>query len=155
MACAVVAVAATAPGGAWIPQGPGGKRWCPLHETTKHSGDECREIQKIKESKKQRLDGVASSRDGKRKAVQEGDVELEEEGLGFQKPSKSLRVLCGRTDPDTSSDSDTNPRHKGIGVMYGGSWDITFRTCRTISRNGSHGCTSSQMDGDPNLFRRI
>jgi hypothetical protein len=49
---------------------------------------------------------------------EEKDVELE-----FQDISRALKAAYGHSD----SESSDNERCKALHVMFGGSWDITFR----------------------------
>jgi hypothetical protein len=53
--------------------------------------------------------------------------------LEFQDAKRALKVVYGHSD----SDSSTDEHHKQLHVMYGGSWDITFRRvvkilCRAV-----------------------
>jgi hypothetical protein len=45
--------------------------------------------------------------------------------MGFQKAKRDLKVVYGYSD----SESSDNERRKTLYVMFGGSWDITSRTC--------------------------
>jgi hypothetical protein len=102
---------------------------CPVHNSMHHNTEECREIKKLTEHyheqlKQQCNNGVPSrQREGKQEEDPEED---KEDGLGFQKAKRDLRVVYGHSD----SKSSDNERRKTLYVMFGGSWDIT--SCRII-----------------------
>jgi hypothetical protein len=99
---------------------------CPVHNSMHHSVLECREIKKLMEQfrekmQHQRQDGVPSRQwEGKQKVdpQEEKDIEME-----FQDARRALKFIYGHSD----SESSDNKRCKVLHVMFGGSWDITFR----------------------------
>jgi hypothetical protein len=103
----------------------GGAR-CPVHNSTRHSAEECQEIKKLTEQyreqlKQQRGDGTPSrQREGKQKSDPEED---KEDRMGSQKAKRDLKAVYGHSD----SESSDNERRKTLYVMFGGSWDITSR----------------------------
>jgi hypothetical protein len=99
---------------------------CPVHNSTRHTASECREIKKLVEQfcdkmQQQRQDGAPShQREGKQKVdpQEEKDVEIE-----FQDARRALKAIYGHSD----SESSDNECLKALHVMFGGSWDITSR----------------------------
>jgi hypothetical protein len=106
----------------------------PVHNSTRHSASECREIKKLAEQfrekiQQQRQDGAPSQqREGKQKvdSQEEKDEEME-----FQDAKKALKAVYGHSD----SESGDNECRKALHVMFGGSWAITSRrVIKTLRR---------------------
>jgi hypothetical protein len=103
-----------------------GSAKCPVHNSTRHTASECREIKKLteqfrKKMQQQRQDGSPScQQEGKQKVdpQEEKDAEME-----FQDAKRALKVVYGYSD----SESSDNERRKALHVMFGGSWAITSR----------------------------
>jgi hypothetical protein len=86
---------------------------------------ECRQIKKLVEQFREKMQ---QQWEGKQKMgpQEEKDVEME-----FQDAKRSLRVVYGHSD----SESSDNERHKALHVMFGGSWAITSRrVIKTLHR---------------------
>jgi hypothetical protein len=92
----------------------------PVHNSTRHSTSECREIKKLTEQirekmQQQRQDGAPSQQwEGKQKvdSQEEKDKEME-----FQDAKRALKVVYGHSD----SESSDNECRKALHVMFGGS----------------------------------
>jgi hypothetical protein len=102
-----------------------GSTKCPVHNSTRHTAAECREIKKLaeqfREKMQQRQDGVPSRQwEGKQKvdSQEQKDAEME-----FQDAKRALKAIYGHSD----SESSDNERRKTLHVMFGGSWAITSR----------------------------
>jgi hypothetical protein len=99
---------------------------CPVHNSTHHTAEECREIKKLVEQfcdkmQQQRQDGAPSRQwEGKQKveAQEEKDAEME-----FQDAKRALKFVYGHSD----SESSDNECRKTLHVMFGGCWAITSR----------------------------
>jgi hypothetical protein len=99
---------------------------CPVHNSTRHTEAECREIKKLVEQfcekmQQQCQDGVPSCQwEGKQKvdSQEEKDTEME-----FQDAKRALKVVYGHSD----SESGDNECRKMLHVMFGGSWAIMSR----------------------------
>jgi hypothetical protein len=111
-----------------------GNAKCPVHNSRRHTVSECREIKKLMEQfrekmQKHRQDGAPShQREGKQKvdSQEEKDVELE-----FQNAKRALKAVYGHSD----SESSDNERRKTLHIMFGGSWAITSRyVVKTLHR---------------------
>jgi hypothetical protein len=97
-----------------------------VHNTTRHTTSECREIKKLMEQfrekmQQQRQDGAPSrQREGKQKvdSQEEKDAAME-----FQDAKRALNAVYGHSD----SESSDNERRKTLHVMFGDSWAITSR----------------------------
>jgi hypothetical protein len=96
-----------------------------VHNSTRHSTSEYREIKKLieqfceKMQQQPRQDGAPSrQREGKQKMnlQEEKDVEME-----FQDAKRALKAVYGHSE----SKSSDNEHRKALHVMFGGSWDIT------------------------------
>jgi hypothetical protein len=106
---------------------------CPVHNSTRHTASECREIKKLGEQfcekmqQQSRQDGAPSrQREGKQKIGKR-----EEEEMEFQDAKRALKAVYGNSD----SESSGNERRKTLHVMFGGSWDITSqRVVKTLRR---------------------
>jgi hypothetical protein len=141
---APTATAAAAGGGRGGPRGnkhprqpsnsDNGSTKCPVHNSTRHTVSECREIKKLTEQfrekmQQQRLDGTPSrQREGKQKvdSQEEKDVEME-----FQDAKRAQKVIYGQSD----SESGDNEHRKMLHIMFGGSWAITSRRgVKTVQR---------------------
>jgi hypothetical protein len=100
-----------------------------MHNSTRHTVSECREIKKLMEQfrekiQQQRQDGVSSrQREGKQKvdSQEEKDTEME-----FQDAKRALKVVYGHSD----SESSDNEHRKTLHVIFGGSWAIT--SCHVV-----------------------
>jgi hypothetical protein len=91
---------------------------CPVHNSTRHTVAECREIKKLAEQfhekMQQRQDGTPSrQREGKQKvnSQEEKDKEME-----FQYTKRALKAVYGHSD----SESSDNERRKTLHVMFRG-----------------------------------
>jgi hypothetical protein len=97
-----------------------------VHNSTRHTASECREIKKLTEQfcknmQQQRQDGAPShQREGKQKVDSQEDKDAEME---FQDAKRALKAVYGHSD----SESSDNERRKTLHVMFGGSWAITSR----------------------------
>jgi hypothetical protein len=97
-----------------------------VHNSTRHNASECREIKKLAEQfrekmQQQRQDGTPSrQREGKQKMdpLEEKDVEME-----CQDVKRALKAVYGHSDFESSD----NERRKELHVMFGGSRAITSR----------------------------
>jgi hypothetical protein len=100
----------------------------PIHPNSCHSASECREIIKLTKRVSERCeqaskDGSPPCRRPGKKKVDKGDTTAGERDLGYQSPEGVLKdVFTGDSDS-----GDDNDRHKKLYVMYGGSWELTFR----------------------------
>jgi hypothetical protein len=109
------------------PQG-GNSGTCPVHSNSHHSSSECRKVialvKRISEWHEQTSkDGSPPRRRPGKERVDDGDVAAGERELGYQSPEGVLKdVFTG--DSDSGDDGD---RRKKLYVMYGGSWELTFR----------------------------
>ena len=103
------------------PQG-GNNGSCPVHPNSRHSASECREIIKLAKRANERReqtskDGSPPRRRPGKERVDDGDVVVGEQDLGYQSPEQVLKdILTG----DSDSDDDTDHRKK-LYVMYSGS----------------------------------
>jgi hypothetical protein len=111
-----------------------GSTKCPVHNSTRHTASKCREIKKLAEQfrekiQQQRQDGAPSrQREGKQKVdlQEEKDAEME-----FQNAKRTLKVVYCHSDSEPSN----NERCKALHVMFGGSWAITSRrVIKTLRR---------------------
>jgi hypothetical protein len=101
---------------------------CPMHPNSRHNASECREIIKLAKRVSERHE--QSSKDGSpphrrpgKERVDDGEVATGKRELGYQSPEGDLKdVFTG--DSDSGDDDD---RRKKLYVMYGGSWELTFR----------------------------
>jgi hypothetical protein len=95
---------------------------CPVHNSTRHTVLECREIKKLmkqfleKMQQQLRQDDVPSrQQEGKQKVDKEKGEEME-----FQDAKRVLKAIYGNSD----SDSNDNEHRKALHVKFRGSWDI-------------------------------
>jgi hypothetical protein len=104
-----------------------GSAKCPAHNSTCHIASECREIKKLAEQfrekmqQRQRQDGAPSRQwEGTQKVdpLEEKDIEME-----FQGAKRALKAIYGHSD----SESSDNECRKALHVMFGGFWAITSR----------------------------
>jgi hypothetical protein len=111
-----------------------GSTKCSVHNSTHHTSSECREIKKLAEQfrekmQQQRQDGAPSRQwEGNQKvdSQEEKDAEME-----FQDAKRALKAIYGHSD----SESSDNERRKMLHVMFGGSWAITSRRAiKTLRR---------------------
>jgi hypothetical protein len=99
-----------------------------VHPNSRHSTAECHEI--IKLAKRINEQREQSSKDGSphrrrpgKEKVDDGEVAVGEQDLGYQSPEGDLKdVFTG-----DSNSGDDNDRWKKLYVMYGGSWELTSR----------------------------
>jgi hypothetical protein len=97
-----------------------------VHNSMRHSTEECREIKKLtkqyrEQLKQHRGDGAPSrQREGKQKADPEED---KENRMGFQKAKRDLKAVYGHSDSEFSD----NEHRKMFYIMFGAFWDITSR----------------------------
>jgi hypothetical protein len=109
------------------PQG-GNTGSCPVHPNSRHSASECREIIKLAKRVSERREQTSKDdspprcRPGKER-VDDGDVVVGEQDLGYQSPEQVLKDILTR-DSDSGDDND---RRKKLYVMYDGSWELTSR----------------------------
>jgi hypothetical protein len=144
LAGALTAAAAAAGGGRGGPRGDkhprqpsnsdDGSVKCSVHNSTRHTAVECREIKKLTEQfcekiQQQRQDGAPSrQREGKQKvdSQEEKDEEIE-----FQDVKRALKTVYGHSD----SESSDNEHRKTLHDMFEGSWAITSRrVVKTLRR---------------------
>jgi hypothetical protein len=99
-----------------------------VHPNSRHSTSECREIIKLTKRvsewhEQTSKDGSLPYRQPGKERVDDGDVAAGERDLGYQSPEGVLKdVFTGDSDS-----GDDNDRRKTLYVMYGGSWELTFR----------------------------
>jgi hypothetical protein len=99
-----------------------------VHPNSRHSASKCREIIKIVKHVSERRertskDGSPPRRRPSKEKVDDGGVAARERDLGYQSPEGDLKdVFTGDSDS-----GDDNDHHKKLYVMYGGSWELTFR----------------------------
>jgi hypothetical protein len=101
---------------------------CPVHPNSCHNASECREIIKLVKCVSGRHE--QSSKDGSpprrrpgKERVDDGEVAVGEQELGYQSPEGNLKdVFTG--DSDSGDDDD---RRKKLYVMYDGSWELASR----------------------------
>jgi hypothetical protein len=125
---------------------------CPVHNSTCHSAEECREIKKLvkqyhEQLKQQHGDSAPShQREGKQTTDPEED---KEDGMGFQKAKRDLKAVYGHSDSE-SSDNEYVQRllghhlpshHQELASRGGGG-----RAC-------PKGGPTPQVDGDVNQLR--
>jgi hypothetical protein len=97
-----------------------------MHNSTRHTVLECREIKKLAEQfrekmQQQRQDGAPShQREGKQKvdSQEEKDAEME-----FHDAQRALKAVYDHS----NSESSDNERRKTLHIIFGGSWAITSR----------------------------
>jgi hypothetical protein len=99
---------------------------CPIHNSMRHTASECREIKKLAEQFREKMQ-QQSRQDGAPSRQREGKQKMgkreEEEEMEFQDAKRALKAVYGNSD----SESSGNERRKTLHVMFGGSWDITSR----------------------------
>jgi hypothetical protein len=106
---------------------------CPVHNSTRHTVTECREIKKLTEQFREKMqqlqDGAPSHQwEGKQKvnSQEQKDAEME-----FQDAKWALKAVYDHFD----SESSDNEHRKMLHVMFGGSWAITSRrVVKTLHR---------------------
>jgi hypothetical protein len=106
---------------------------CLVHNSTHHTTVECREIKKLteqfREKMQQRQDGAPSRQQEDKQKVdsqEEKDAEME-----FQDAKRALKAVYGHS----GSESSDNKRRKMLHVMFGGSCAITSRcVVKTLRR---------------------
>jgi hypothetical protein len=86
-----------------------------VHNSTRHSARECREIRKL----------VEQFREKQQQLCQEGAPSRQREGKQKMDPEEEkdeeMKSVYGHSD----SESSYNERRKTLHVMFGDSWDIT------------------------------
>jgi hypothetical protein len=116
-----------------------------VHNSTRHTASECREIKKLAEQfrekmQQQRHDGSSSrQREGKQKmdSQEEKDAEME-----FQDAKRALKAVYVHS----NSESSDNERRKTLHVMFGGSWAVTSRrVVKTLRREVAAAAPASKV----------
>jgi hypothetical protein len=92
-----------------------------VHNSMHHTASECREIKKLTEQFREKMQ-QQPRQDGAPSWKQKVDKEKGEE-MEFQDDKWVLKAVYGNSD----SDSSDNEHHKALHVIFGGSWDITYR----------------------------
>jgi hypothetical protein len=114
------------------PPGSGEKgTWCPVHQTDRHSAEECREVQKLAEryrNKQSRRDDGEQQQDKGKGVVQDPQ---EEEEPHYQEPKRTVNAFQGNDDSDASSGGE---RRKTMATLYGGSWSLSSRRILKVMR---------------------
>jgi hypothetical protein len=96
-----------------------GSAKCPVHNSTRHTVLECREIKKLAEQFREKMQ-QQSRQDGAPSRQREGKQKVdkrEEEEIEFQDAKRALKAVYGNSD----SESSGNERRKTLHVMFGGS----------------------------------
>jgi hypothetical protein len=106
---------------------------CPVHNSTRHIVLECREIKKLVEQFREKMQ-QQSCQDGAPSRQREGKQKIgkrEEEEMEFQDAKRALKAVYG----NFNSESSGNERRKTLHIMFRGSWDITSRrVVKTLHR---------------------